>query len=159
MSTWEELAEIRAIAEEGNRRVFAWSNHERDVLAKLIPDSGDGAWFTNNVENAIPLAKEWKRRHFPTVAFPRDNSKRMYGRNQLSRYFTLIGYSVPTAFGSGNSAQRIRYVREMLQRKESYGAITSAAKAKWTKSLEHNWYDCDGLRQLVLRCVTDLGMT
>jgi hypothetical protein len=158
-STWHTLTEIRSLAEQENRRVFAWSNHERDLLVEHMPDNSDGAWFSSNVENAIKLAKVWKRRHFPDVEFPRDNPKRLNGRNQLSRYLTLIGYSVPKAFGPGNSAQRIRYVREMLQRKDDYAALTPTAKAKWTKALEHNWHDCDGLRQLVLRCAKDLATT
>ena len=70
----------------------------------------------------------------------------MRGRHQLHRYFELVGHPVPKAFGPGNF-QRIRYVRDMLNRRAGeYGALTAVAKAKWTKALEHNRHDCVGLR-------------
>ena len=56
----------------------------------------------------------------------------------------------------GNSAKRIRDVREMLgKRNGAYAALTPVAKAKWTKALLHNWHDCVGLRALMIECAGD----
>jgi hypothetical protein len=156
-ASWDDLTEVRRVAESDDRRVIAWSIHERDQLASCLSDADDQAWFAEHVLNAIPLAKRWKRRFHADVVFKVDPKLRR-GRHQLHRYFELIGYTVPTAFGPGNSAQRIRYVREMLDNKGSdYSALTSTAKAKWTKALEHNWHDCNGLRELMIRCAHDLS--
>ncbi len=75
-------------------------------------------------------------------------TNRMRGRHQLHQYLTCIGYSVPPAFGPGNSAKRIRDVRDMLAaRHGDYAALTPTAKGKWTRGLQHNWHDCNGLRE------------
>ncbi len=157
-ASWADLAEVRRLAESEARHVVAWSIHERDELASRLPEPGDRVWFAEHVINAIPLAKRWKRKYHADVLFEVNPKPRMRGRHQLHRYFELIGYSVPKAFGPGNSAQRIRHVREMVTKKGGdYSALTPTAKAKWTKALEHNWHDCNGLRELVIRCARDLS--
>jgi hypothetical protein len=64
-----------------------------------------------------------------------------------------VGYLVPKSFGPGNSASRIRAVREMLLKKGGdYSLLTPTVKAKWTKALLHNWHDCNGMREVMIRC-------
>ena len=157
-ATWADLAEVRRQAETENRRVFAWSTHEATALVEHIPDEDDREWFDANVENAIPFARAWRRANHPDVVFTTDPANPYTGRNRLHRYFKLIGYRVPKAFGPGNAAQRIRYVREMLNRRGGdYSALTGTAKGKWTRGLKHNRYDCDGLRALIVECAADSG--
>lgn len=154
---WQNLAELRRIAEAEDRRVLAWSTHEQHELASRVPSGDDAEWFGENVINAIPIARRWKRKVFPNVELLVDPNNPMKGKHQLHHYMKLIGYPVPTAFGPGNSAQRIRYVRSMLTKKGGdYDALTAVAKAKWTKALEHNWHDCNGMREVILRCAEDV---
>lgn len=92
------------------------------------------------------------------VKFKKDPKFPERGRHRLDRYLALIGYSVPKAFGPGGSAKRIRYVRELLEKKDGdYSPLSLVAKGKWTKALERNWHDCEGLRELVIRCAQDLS--
>ena len=155
-ATWADLAEIRHRAESERRRVFAWSTHEADVLSEHVPSQADREWFAANVENAILNAKAWKKINHPDVIFRKDPKNPYVGKNQLHKYFGLINYDVPKAFGPGNSAQRIRKVREMLkERGGDYSALTGTKKGQWTKALEHNWHDCDGLREVILQCAAD----
>ena len=157
-ATWADLAKVRRQAETENRRVFAWSTHEATALEKHIPDEDDKKWFAANVENARLNARAWRRTNHPDVVLTTDPENPYAGRNRLHRYFELIDYPVPRAFGPGNAAQRIRYVRKMLVRRGgNYSALTPTAKGKWTKALKHNWYDCDGLRALILGCAGGLG--
>jgi len=158
-ATWTDLAEIRRRAETEHRRVFAWSTHEATALGKYVSNDGDREWFAANVENAIPYAKAWKKANHPDVVFKKDPKNPFLGKNRLNRYFGLIDYDVPKAFGAGNTAQRIRKVREMLNNKGGdYSALTVTKKGQWTKVLKHNWYDCDGLREIVLECAADLDV-
>ena len=148
VSKWEDLKEIKKLSEREGRLIFAWSTHEAVDLEKYAPD---GEWFSSNVINAIPIAKKWKREFYPNVTFPRDPNRPMRGRNRLDRYLELIRYDVPSILGPGNSAKRIRDVRNMLNNKGGdYSALTSTAKGKWTKALNHNWHDCDGMRKLLI---------
>ncbi len=154
---WPDLAELRRIAEAEDRRIIAWSDREQKALADSVLDEGDRRWFDDNVLDAKPLAKRWKRRVRPEVVFERDPKNRTRGRHRLDRYFGLIGYSVPKILGPGNSAKRIRAVRGQLATRGDYAALTGTVKAKWTKALKHNWHDCKGLRELVVRVVAELG--
>jgi hypothetical protein len=156
-ANWPDLVELRRIAEAEDRRIIAWSDHERDELAARLPDEDDRRWFDGHVLDAKPQAKRWKRRVRPEVVFERDPKNRMRGRHRLERYFELIGYSVPKAFGPGNSARRIRAVRGQLARRGDYVALTRTVKGQWTKALKHNWHDCNGLRELVVRVVAELA--
>ena len=148
VSEWEDLKEVRELSEKEERLIFAWSTHEATELGKRSPD---GEWFSSNVINAIPIAKKWKREFHPDVTFTRDPQHPMLGRNRLDRYLKLIEYDVPSILGPGNSARRIRDVRNMLNNKDGdYSALTPTAKGKWTKSLNHNWHDCNGMRALLI---------
>ena len=155
-ATWSVLSEVRSMASREGRRIIAWSDHEREELVKGMPSASDQEWFDRHVVNAIPIAERWKNRRFPDVMFVKDPNRRMRGKNYLDRYFNLIGYEVPSAFGPGNSASRIRDVRNGLQKRDGqYELLTPTMKGKWTKALQHNWYDCNGLRELMIRCCGD----
>jgi hypothetical protein len=153
---WESVGELRALAEDENRVLIAWSSHEAEELGSELVPAKHRDWFATNVINGIPIAKRWKRATHPNVTFAVDPKHPMRGKNQLSRFLELIDYHVPKAYGPGNSAKRIRDVREMLNRKDGdYAKLTPVAKAKWTKALLHNWHDCVGLRALMIECVDD----
>mgnify|MGYP004008006043 FL=1 len=48
----------------------------------------------------------------------------------------------------------------MLEKKlGDYSKLTPVAKAKRTKVLKHNWYDCDGLRMLMGHCAANAPQT
>ena len=153
-ATWDSLSQLKTLAESENRMLIAFTEHESKTLHEYVSGAA-GAWFGSNVVNALPIAKAWKRRTFPDVVFEKDPKKPWKGKHQLDRYFKLIKYDVPTAFGPDNSAQRIRAVRDMLARKNGdYTALTATVKGKWTKALQHNWHDCNGLRELMRNCVS-----
>mgnify|MGYP005635296451 FL=1 len=150
--TWEGLEGLRRLSQEENRLIIAWSTHESSELAQRV-DGLDGEWFSENVVNAIPIAKFWKKKAFPEVVFKKSPKKWKMGKNSLDQYMRLIDYQVPKAFGPGNSASRIRAVREMLLKKGGdYSLLTPTAKGKWTKALLHNWHDCNGMREVMIRC-------
>tara|TARA_B100000902_G_scaffold308715_1_gene297933 strand:+ start:40 stop:696 length:657 start_codon:yes stop_codon:yes gene_type:complete len=148
VSKWGGLKEIKELSEREERLIFAWSTHESVDLKKYAPD---GEWFSSNVINAIPIAKKWRKEFHPHVVFKKDPKQPMLGKNRLDRYLKLIGYDVPPMHGPGNSAKRIKYVRDMLKRKDGdFSALTPTAKRKWTNALKHNWHDCDGMRKLLI---------
>jgi hypothetical protein len=142
------LCDLRRLVEKEDRLVFAWSTHERDAIVELVNDPAEQAFWAGTLQNAIPLAKAWKKRHHPDVEFPAGPRGRS-GRNALSRYLDLIGYQVPRIHGPGNSASRIRYVRAALARRGRFEALTTVQKNKWANLLKHNRHDCVGLRALL----------
>ena len=141
------LGQIARLASGEQRRVFAWSTHDMTKIKDL------GVEREPPVENAIPGARVWKNKFHSDVEFRRE---RRGGRNTLANYRRLIEYPVPSILDRGNVAHRIRAIREQLTTRGCYDALTAAKKRHWTKLLHHNWYDCDGMREVVMRAAADL---
>ena len=153
---FDTFVALRERAESESRKVFAYSEHEVNEISERILLKREVQWWQENLLNARPYAKAWKRGHYPDVEFKKAKNKPMGGKYTLDQFFKLIGYEVPAPLGAGNSAQRIRYVRDMLIRHDgNYRKLTSTAKGKWTKACLHNWHDCEGMRELMIRCALD----
>ena len=159
---FQTFCELHERAENESRKIFAYSTREineiLERLNELCLEEGrspqlvklEMEWWENNLVNVLPYAKAWKKRHHPDVEFERGPPGRS-ARHTLENFQKLIGYKVPKAFASGNSAKRIRYVREMLNKHNGdYGKLTGTAKGKWTKACIHNWHDCRGTRELMM---------
>ncbi len=134
-------------------RVFAWSSRESRAMTELLAADPDLAEFwTGAVENAIPHARAWKRRHHAAVEFPKDDRG---GRHRLERYEWLLGIRRATVHGGGLTTKRIRGVRSALARYGSAELMTATQKGYWTKLLVHNELDCAGLAAVVARVAED----
>ncbi len=134
-------------------RVFAWSRREAAAMADLLADDpGLAEFWAGYVENAIPHAKAWKRRHHAAVEFPKDDRG---GRHRLERYEWLLGIHRSPVHGGGLTTKRIRSVRRGLARYGSADLLTRTQKGHWTKLLVHNELDCAGLAAVVARVAED----
>jgi len=151
---FDTMCDLRERAEAESRLVFAYSTREVNEITNRILLERQSNWWETNLINMLPYASAWKKRHHHDVEF---KNKAMSGKYTLDQFLKLIGYEAPVLLGPGNSAQRIKYVREMLNRRGgNFGALTPTAKGKWTKALRHNWHDCEGMRELMIRCAQDL---
>ena len=65
----------------------------------------------------------------------------------------MVGVFRGDYLGVRQTTQRIKAVEDMLERKGSYQLLTAVNKAKWTKLLEHNKIDVEGMKALVLKAV------
>lgn len=86
-------------------------------------------------------AKSWQKNVNPTP---------LGGPHTLGIYLSLVGYQVPGHIGMQQTAQRVRHVRGQLLRRGSYTSLSAVAKAKWTKVLQHNRHDCEGMARVVI---------
>lgn len=149
---FETFVALRERAESESRKVFAYSEHEVNEISERILLKREVQWWQENLLNARPYAKAWKKGHHPDQEFKKAKNKPMSGKYTLDQFFKLIRYEVDKSLGAGNSAQRIKYVRNMLNKHSgNYGALSSTAKGKWTKACLHNWHDCEGLRKLMIK--------
>jgi len=154
---FDTFVALRERAESESRKVFAYSEREIDEITERILLKPEVQWWQENLLNARPYAKAWKKDHHRDVEFKKAKNKPMSGKYTLDQFFKLIGYEVPKTLGAGNSAQRIRYVRGMLNKHGgNYGMLSATAKGKWTKACLHNWHDCEGMRELMIRCARDV---
>ena len=135
----EYLNELFNLAIKENRKIVAFSSHEKEQCHK---------WYGLNISqvyvNANLIAKAWYRKTYP---LPREKI------TGLKDYLKLIGVYRGDYLGVRQTTQRIKAVEDMLERKGEYELLTRVNKAKWTKLLEHNKIDVEGMKSLVLKTV------
>ena len=135
----EYLNELFNLAIKENRKIVAFSSHEKEQCHK---------WYGLNISqvyvNANLISKAWYRKTYP---LPREKI------TGLKDYLKLIGVYRGDYLGVRQTTQRIKAVEDMLERKGEYELLTRVNKAKWTKLLEHNKIDVEGMKSLVLKTV------
>ena len=143
------LTELRDKATNERRQIFAFSEHELNEITKALSSDDEIEWWKTNLINVRPYAKRWAKQAHPNYTFKK-SANPMGGKHTLDQFLQLAGYEVPKMHGPGNSAQRIKYVRNQLVKKNgNWSALTRVAKGKWTKAMRHNWHDCYGTYQLM----------
>jgi hypothetical protein len=148
--------ELRQRAERESRRVFAYGHREIVEIRKRLPEETHVAWWNEHLSNMLPLARRWTEKHhrdLKSEKMPKGGS----GQHSLSSLLKLIDYDVPKSLGPGNSARRLREVRNMLNKHGGNFAVLSGTKrGMWTRACRHNWHDCEGMRELMIRIAEDV---
>jgi hypothetical protein len=129
------MSSLVSRCEREGRVIVGFTQHEPEVALEYF-----GADLRPHYRNAHRFAKRFFRR-LPAGERPVGWS--------LEEMLVQIGCKRPRAFGPGNSASRLRDVREMLAKRQSYQRLTPVAKAKWTKFLARNAGDVKGTELLV----------
>ena len=143
---------LAGLRSEG-RRLFSWSTHDRDVVRRLVDESGhDPGFDPADVEDAKAHAKKWKRRVHPDVEFKRPKGRKWNrrGTHTLYNYERLVGIVRAPIWAGSNTGDRIAEVRAQMDKGRSGGSLTSGGKKAWTNLLIHNRLDCTNMH-LVLR--------
>lgn len=133
--------------------IVTWSTHDLKVVREWCSDTKLTAEFEGLHRNATPLARRWAR-ECRGMRFERDEANR---RNPLQSYLELARYEVPDGMGPYTAANAIRAVQRGAADSHSYAALSPAAKRAWETLVGHNYHDCRGLRELVMRAVKELG--
>lgn len=141
-----EKAVLRA--EHGDRRIVSWSQHDLAVARTLRDDDPElVARFEGRYANALSVAKRWRNRCY-------DGVKPADGR--LADYLALIGYPVPDDAAPGHVGETIRVLRRPL---EQGLPLTVRQRSRWERLVEHNRYDCAGMRRVCLMATQELEAT
>ena len=143
----------RAVAQD--RLIVSWSCFDRDRVVEYgeLDDATLHA-FHRRFRNGIATARRWRRRVQPDLVFEWET---FGGSNKLSRYFELIEFAVPGRYGTGLVAENIRRVQAGLEKQQTFAKLTPSQQRAWRDVLEHNRYDCVGLRQVVTRAAGELA--
>lgn len=141
LSLNELVPHLLSLAYPG-RHLVSWSTHDRNVLLSVASDA-DTNLISDRFRDGKKTAKRWQKKLNP-------NAPPIDGPHSLALYLSLVGYQVPVHLGTRQTAQRIRHVRDQLLKHGSFASLTPVAKAKWTKVLQHNRHDCEGLARVVV---------
>jgi len=132
-------------SEHGDRRIVAWSEHELDVVRTLRDDDPElVARFEARYANARAVAEYWRNKLHGA-------DRPEVGR--LADYLALIGYPVPDDAEPGHVGDTIRDLRPRLERGLP---LTVSQQARWGRLVEHNRFDCAGMRAVCIRAGREL---
>lgn len=144
-SLQQTVANVVRRAENGDRRIVSWSEHDLNVVRALRDVDPDiVARFEGRYANARLVARRWR-------------NKRHGGDNpesgRLADYLALIGYPVPDEAIGGQVGETIRILRRRL---EQGHPLTANQRARWERLVEHNRHDCAGMRRVCLLATQEL---
>jgi hypothetical protein len=147
-----EAAFTRALelSEELGVPIVEWSFREEQVLDASRLSETMIRRIKSRILNGLPVARRWARRTQERSALKPDRRGKRY---TLSNFAKLTGYDVPSLYGAGNSASRVREVLRQIERRGDYRLITGVAKRKWHSFLKHNEHDLRATRHVMLHIV------
>ena len=135
-------------AEHGDRRIVSWSQHDLDVVRILENEDPElVVRFEARYVNALAVAKRWRNRCHGGDK-PADGT--------LANYLELIRYPVPDDAEAGHVGDTIRDLRPRLARGLP---LTAKQQDRWDRLVEHNRFDCAGMRAVCLRATRELEAT
>lgn len=140
-----EATRLYELSEDESRMIVAYSQHEKNMFLEYA-----GSDLTNKYRDARKIAVRWKNTLHRDEELP--------GRG-LKDFLKFIGYHRGSHLGDKKTTSRLRAVRDMIVRRGNYELLTPVAKGKWTKLLEHNLIDCDGMRELVIKAAKEMANT
>ena len=82
------------------------------------------------------------------------HSSRARSNNCLQEFLSLVSLGPRPHLRQHNSPKRLRAVRTMIRRKDSYEKLTRTVKGQWSKLLQHNENECRSLRDFVVAAVS-----
>jgi len=138
---------IRATVDKAQRlkrRIVSWSEHDLDVVRELTNDPRLVRDFEARYANGRALAARWASR-MNDIVKPDDGD--------LEHYLRLVDFEVPGSARPGQVGKTIRSARPSL---EAGRMLSENQAARWADLLEHNRYDCEGMRAVCVRAATDL---
>lgn len=137
MSTFAaEARRLDQLCQQENRVIVAYSEHELRLFAEYA-----GIDVGPRYRNARKIATRWRNKTQPGEKL---------ASHGLKDFLRLIDYPMGRYLAEKPPTQRITSIRDMLRRRGSYGALTSRKKKDWSKLLEYNRVDCQGMRELVM---------
>ena len=138
------IGELIEHCQKSGQRIFAFTRHEMNMVRN---HTGLEPLFSDFYKDGHKIARRWfncKHRGEDIDDF------------SFEGFMRFIGEPVPHYYGQKKATKRLKYVTDQLSKKNDYEKLTPVAKAKWTKLLNYNKNDCEGLRKLVLKAIDEL---
>jgi hypothetical protein len=146
MTLRDAVTKVVQRAEHGDRRIVSWSEHDLGVVRTLAAEDPELVGrFERRYANARAVAERWRNKLY-------DGDKP--DRGSLGEYLVLVAYPLPEAAAPGEVGQTIRALRPRLERGLP---LTTGQQVHWDRLLEHNRYDCAGMRAVCLIATRELG--
>jgi hypothetical protein len=140
----QAVATVITRAEKQGRRIVSWSEHDLEIVRSLTKEPELIRRFEARYVDCRALAARWATRT-PAIKKPESGD--------LELYLELIGFVVPESAGPGRVGSTVRSLRGSL---DAGRRPSDHQSQQWADLLEHNRYDCEGMRAVCIRAATDL---
>ena len=148
------FSDVMNQAEATNRKIVAYSEHEKNILKAMFPDQHD------RIENLYYNAnmRKWFRDNMPSEY----NHLRAARKGQYNSKVGLIDflgldeidYNVPSFFKTFSTAKAIGNLEDQLRRHGDHKLITGRRKSDFTNLYTYNEHDCRGMQALLRYCLS-----
>ena len=133
--------------------ICAYSEHELNLIDKYTKYSTEQINFINvkkEIKRFVNKNIKLKKLHENMKEF-KNKDKFNKTRWKLSTILTLFRFKSfdIKAYGGGKTTDKLRSIMSGIKRSGDYKGLTSIQKSKWTKVLNHNRTDVDGIQYLM----------
>jgi hypothetical protein len=137
--------------------IVAWSRYDLEVIERHGHSASTVKAIAARYENALDIARVWRRRVRPSLVLPLDHRGRE--THELKAYMAHAGYRVPRVLAAGQAAGWGRYVLEQIDKApHGYRGVKPLAKRRWHHLLHYNFHDCAGLKVVHERAARELAL-
>ena len=137
----------RAVAQD--RLIVSWSCFDKNIVVEFGTLDREGLTaFRARFRDGKATARRWRHCTRPDAVLGRDS---FGGTHKLARYFELTAFDVPRRYGVGLVAENLPRVETGVAKKGTFARLTPGQREVWKDVLEHNRYDCVGLRRDIIR--------
>jgi len=143
------FSDIMHQAESTDRKIVAYSEHEKNIIKAIFPDQHDRI---DNLYFNANMSRWFRRNHRADFQNLRDQRQGQYNtRVGLKDFLDLeyIDYEVPRFFRGFSPATAIKNLEEQLQRHGDHKSITGRRKSDFTNLYTYNEHDCRGMQALL----------
>ena len=139
-------SELIELACDEDRVIVSWSEHDLRVITEVLSKK-DQERLTLRYRNAIKTARSWHHRTMETRAPAGD----------LAYFSKLLGFPIPTKYGTGKVGQGLRLIRNQLHEGREYPELTPKARSSWVAIVKHNDLDLRSM-EFVLRSMLQVPL-
>ena len=133
--------------------ICAYSGHELDLIEKYSKYSKEEINYLDvrkKVKKFVNSNIKLKKLHKNMKEFENKDkyNKTRWKLSTMLRLFRFQNFDIKT-YGGGVTTKRLRDVMSGLKRSKDFSGLTRTQKGKWTKLLNHNRIDVDGIEYLM----------
>ena len=147
-----ELKSLMTRAQSQDRVMVGWSEYEVRMVAEFAPEfSGE---FDLRYRDARALARHWRKKIHPGYKVSSNNGAK---KHSLGYYMALADHAPPAEFWGGWVAKTIAEVRDSLEHRGSYDALSAKQQTRWNDLLGYNEHDCRATRAVCFVALDELA--
>ena len=148
-SASEVFSKLIDLAVNEDRKIVAYSNHEKKVMNAIFPDRKE---LIKEIYVDANMKNWFKKNRGTTFRKLKRNKKGQYNKSVgLKDFLNLeyVDYQIPKFFKGFSPASALTNIENQIKTNGTHSEITSRRKADFTNLYSYNFHDCSGMESLL----------